>query len=587
MKTSYKTILIALAALSLAACRQPAADTPFALESDKLETGPEGGSYSLEVSSPGAWTASANVPWITVSPANGRGSAKCTIAVDTTLLYAASAPSREGVVRIQRSGESNENREITVVQSSYGYVLALSEPEVTIPEFAALDRRYFDVQVSSNVDFRVRISYEGEEDGWLSNDSYSVSLSRGARPRSSSVRFRWEVNPIPEGRNATIEFVPVDSEGNEIADNGSNFTRLDRLSLMQSPAEAVEANTRRGDSTALVAIARAMDVWASWDPSERMDLWSDVELWEDTGDPDLDGRVRYARFFLFNTDDGIPYQVQYLTAAEELVFYSNENAFLRRDIDLGSYITKLSQLKRLTIAAYGIDSLSDGFTNLSNLEYLNLSGNNFDGVPEILTPENFPRLHALSLTNNQRYMVYDISNVSVAEADFAQQYAGLYRENYREENQVGDAAKMDGMPLRLLRWSRLDTLELSLNYIQGELPSNQDLIDKGWSEFYTEQEIFAVDTLYSGLAGTPKVLPNAKRLAINLNRLSGELPAWVLYHPNLNLWDPFTLVFTQEGRDRDGTTAAFTNLPLNLDYYYALDGYRNKTTRPNNGNTEE
>ena len=46
------------------------------------------------------------------------------------------------------------------------------------------------------------------------------------------------------------------------------------------------------------------------------------------------------------------------------------------------------------------------------------------------------------------------------------------------------------------------------------------------------------------------------------------LPDWVLYHPALDWWDPFTLLFYQEGKDEQGNLAGFSNEPANMDYYY-------------------
>ena len=85
---------------------------------------------------------------------------------------------------------------------------------------------------------------------------------------------------------------------------------------------------------------------------------------------------------------------------------------------------------------------------------------------------------------------------------------------------------------------------------------------------YTQADINAADSLPQALVGIPKVLPNIKRFSINLNRLTGELPEWLLRHPALDWWDPFTLVFFQEGKDKEGKTAGFTNEPINLNDYY-------------------
>jgi hypothetical protein len=58
------------------------------------------------------------------------------------------------------------------------------------------------------------------------------------------------------------------------------------------------------------------------------------------------------------------------------------------------------------------------------------------------------------------------------------------------------------------------------------------------------------------------------------------LPEWILKHPNLDLWAPYSLVFQQEGKNREGANAGFDNEPTSLDAYYKL--YPNKKYNPNN-----
>ena len=103
---------------------------------------------------------------------------------------------------------------------------------------------------------------------------------------------------------------------------------------------------------------------------------------------------------------------------------------------------------------------------------------------------------------NTRRNIYDLSNTVETN------YGGLVDE--------------EGFPRRMIEWD-LDTLQLSVNYLQGPLPKMDD-----W-EKYTEQDIIDADTLPRALIGTPKVMPHTKRFAINLNRLTGELPDWLLY----------------------------------------------------------
>lgn len=101
-----------------------------------------------------------------------------------------------------------------------------------------------------------------------------------------------------------------------------------------------------------------------------------------------------------------------------------------------------------------------------------------------------------------------------------------------------------------------------MNYLQGHIPDMKDYTT------YTQEDINAADSLPQALVGIPKVLPNIKQFSINLNRLTGELPEWLLRHPALDWLDPYTLIFTQEGKDKDGKTAGFSNEPINLNDYY-------------------
>jgi hypothetical protein len=84
------------------------------------------------------------------------------------------------------------------------------------------------------------------------------------------------------------------------------------------------------------------------------------------------------------------------------------------------------------------------------------------------------------------------------------------------------------------------------------------------------------------LQNVPKVLPNTTFFAINFNRFTGRLPEWLLKHPKLDIWAPYSLVFSQEGKTRDGRNAGFSNEPTSLDEYYRL--YPNKKYNPSNTN---
>ena len=113
-------------------------------------------------------------------------------------------------------------------------------------------------------------------------------------------------------------------------------------------------------------------------------------------------------------------------------------------------------------------SLDKNFTALKNLEFLDLSSNNFQKIPDEINPTNFPKLRTLLMGANTRRNIYDLSNTVETN------YGGLVDE--------------EGFPRRMIEWD-LDTLQLSVNYLQGPLPKMDD-----W-EKYTEQDIIDADTL--------------------------------------------------------------------------------------------
>ena len=597
MKTYWKISAVAAALFSVFACA-PKEEVDFAIDTDKIEMPAEGGTFRLSISSPGSWVARSNDPWVTISPANGNGSGECQVIVDSALAMVSEAPTRQTTITIQKADW--ENRQITVEQKNFDYSISLDDTEIEIPDYIALSERYFDVKVSANVQFNVDLYSSDnqliDDDPWITaaEDNPELQLTKGARPRNVTLRFDWDINQEPNDKAAKLVFTPVGSDGAPITPLPAE-SRVDTLYITQTSAAAKPENARAADSTALLAISRALNTWSGgWDSSARMERWDNVRLWKegDEGCPEGGvGRVRYARFFLFNTDDGLPYQVGWLDAAEELIFYSNENAHIREDIEVGEDIMNLHQLKRLTISAYGIDENSfpenfyeyydekDGETKKTfpDLEYLNISGNNFTEVPEWLTPENFPSLRAIEMTTNQKLTAYDLDNLTVKDpVQFAEQYGGLFRENSDPDNISGS-----GFPAKFLTWEKLDTLLLTLNYLQGTIPTDEQIISymqshggvKYWSTSDTEiaDSISTVGTRFFTDNQVPKVLPNMMRLTVNLNRfhgtLSPETHKWLLYHPKLDWWDPYVMFYNQEGTDFDGNAAQFTGVPVSFEDY--------------------
>lgn len=536
----YRILYISIMAALAASCA-PEEEFVFGVETGfkdgPIPMGPAGGSQTIKVTAQGDWVVITEEPWITVSPANGRGTAECQISVDSTLLVT----ERTGAVRIQSLASTEDKQDFSIVQEGFEYQIVLDDTAVDVAEYADYDSRHFEVNVKSNVDFDVVLP-DGAEN-WLSYKKSNLVLDRGARPRGAVVRFDWKVNSRDVERIAEVKLQPKEDV---------SMGRHDALKVTQKAAQPIPVGTPAGDSLAILAVSRALNSFIEFDTAEKMEHWSNVKVWKDGPNK---GRVKYVQFFMFNTKEALPYEVQYLTAAEEIAFYSNANQFLK-SLDTGESITKLTQLKRLTIGAYGLTTLHPDFVNLKNLEYLDLSSNCFQKIPDILTEENFPNLHSLILNANQRNTVYDLSNDT--------------REN------IGGFIEEPEFPVDLLKWSKLDTLRLSVNYLQGNLPGLEDDPD---IPRWTAEEVHATDTLPDILIGLPKVLPNTTFFAINSNRLTGVLPDWLLYHPKLDMWTPYSLIFTQEGKTREGRNAGFLNEPTSLDYYY--EHYVNKKYNPN------
>ncbi len=538
----YNIYILVAAALIAIACESDKTGADLKSDRNIIEVGANGGIEKIKISSSDEWVASVGLqqegenagepnPWITVSPANGRGSVTCDFIIDSAL----TTKPRTAVVSILNVA-TNKTQRITVNQRGYDYSVEVDNPKVELKKFAEYGKRYFDVVVRSNFDFDVEIP-DGEQ-YWLSCESYKLDLNRGTRPREVKVRFNWKVNNRDKARLADIKFVPK---------NDIEVVHSDILSVQQEAAEPIEKDTRAGDSLSLLNIANAMQCWTIWDSSTSMDTWNGITLWEERmkGSEGKVGRVKSVEIFLCNTYEGLPYEIQNLTAAEEIYIFSNENSMLK-SINIGEYVCKLTNLKRLTVGAFGLTELHPDFVNLKNLEYLDLGSNNFQRVPEIITKGNFPNLRALVMNAQQRHAVSDLSNT------------------VHDMGQIGGLIDEEKFPEHLLTWG-LDTLVLSVNYLHGPLPTFEGRDDiPTWSE----EEVIAADTLPKELIGTPKIMPTTKTFRINGNRLSGEAPKWLLMHPALDWWVPFSLVFPQEGRYIDGVKAGFTNAPSSLVEYY-------------------
>ena len=555
----YNRILLVISAIVITVACVDEPKVEFGLDTADIQVGPEGGVKTFKVTSSERWVASTQQPWITISPANGRGTVECKVMIDSTLKC---NEVREGKVYI--NGETS-SQSFTVRQQGFKYQIVPSESEKNIADYAAFGSRSFEITVKANVDFKVKVPDNAAN--WLKPTKSALVLDRGSRPREVTVKFDWQVNSMPMERIAEVEFIPVEEV---------NVENNDGFKVVQKAALPIPVGTVEGDSLALLAVNRSLGVWTEYETSERIENWTGIEVWK-TKD-ERNGRVKSASFAAFTTKEGIPYEIQYLTAMEELFVFGNTNTFLIKDLDCGPYVCMLPQLRKLTIGAYGLSRLHEDFTNLKNLEYLSLESNNFQAIPKELNEENFPKLTALILNANIRYTVVDLSNDT--------------REN------IGGFVEEEGFPVRLLLWEKLDTLRLSANYLQGPLPTDDEMVELLSQKGRTPEDLYwrsgdknikdsiAVTNNFFEVNDIPKVMPEMDFMAINLNRLYGELPNWLLYHPKLDLWYPDLLIWSQEGRAKDGTMAAFTNAPTNMNYYYD-DLFVNKKYNPKNFTEEE
>ncbi|MBR5205590.1 MAG: hypothetical protein IKW52_00290 [Alistipes sp.] len=546
MKTFRLYILTLLGvALSVGACtNDPATLEGFEADTSTIEASAAGGEYNIAIRSAAEWTAVASSPWIMISPANGRGEVKCKVRIDSTLVN----DTRSSMIRFSSAGEIL--REVAVTQQGFAKHITPEEAEQHIAASASRDDRWFESEIETNIEFKVEAEYDGE-DRWLSVDNFELNLDRGARPRTTQLRVNWKINPEPRERVAHLHLVALNS--------GDELESPSIITIRQAAAPLIEDN-RTGDSLAILTIFERLECWSDngISTTEPMQNWSCVRLWE-AGDSSLPtaeavGRVRDLELSYFNTEEGIPQEIKYLKYLETLSLYGNVNTMLK-SIDMGEEVCTLDYLKSLRVAAFGLSSLPASFTLLGDtLEVLDLNSNNLSEVPEALTPENFPHLVSLNLASNRRTMVSNLSNISTMERS-----PGLHIDTRKTEDLK-----------RLLLWESLEELSLTYNYIEGPLPDfrvGEDGVRAYTAADFSERG----DTLQWAVESKlPRVLPNMKRLAINLNFMTGELPEWLLYHPRFLEWTPTTFIYVQQETcyDTEGNVPSFSNVPTSQEYYF-------------------
>lgn len=537
-----------------------AAISGFSLSTTEVAANAEGGKETVTVSSEGEWVAKSSEPWLSISPANGFGNTECVISIDEALKNEV----REAEIRFMPKGQTPQV--ITVTQLGYGKMIYVKETKVDLKASDLYNKRHFEAVITANVPFKIVYEWltekqpkadQPEEDNklkdwlWVEKKNEPVFNLESARPKTYKVRFEWKMNPEWIERQAKINFEPL-KEGLK-ADEEITITPI----LVTQAASPVITDDRAGDSLAIQTIHERLQSDIAFNFSENMMYWENVTLWKRTDkglpSPEAVGRVRSVNFGTVTTKESLPQEVKYLKYLETFQVYGNANTMLL-NIALENHICELKYLKNLQIGGYGLVSLPEDFKKLGQtLVSLDLSANNFTGVPAVLTKENFPALRKLMLNGNRRWTVNSLKDTQ-----------------YNKDTELGFHINMNEDPReidQLFLWDTLEELVLSYNYLEGSLPTYE-----GRTEIPVwEGNELPKDTLsFLKDKNIPKILPNAKRLTLNLNYFTGELPKWLLYHPHLLDWFPEVLIFNQQemGRDSKGAPVQFSNAPTNFEYYF-------------------
>ena len=631
------TLGIVLAAGLFTACSdKDDVDIPggLALDKEVIAVAPQGGTEQIAIAASQDWVANTSEPWLMLSPANGVGSVEGTIKVDSTL----SNKLRSTELCFQ--GANGQSRKLTITQFGYGKQIFLKDPVVEIENSGSYDKRAFESLISANVECKIgkiEYSFEGdltdaekvendsEREGWLLNSkdedklkgtNLGIVLDRKYRPRTVNFKFRWAMNVVPAVRVAKVHLVPVKAEDELVDADGKPIDDV-ILTVRQKAAPKIEDN-RAGDSLSVIMINQKLGSIATFDSSDNMRNWSGVTLWEATDDfvkthPEALGRVRSVKFSMFNLKSGetLPKEVGNLKFLESFSVAANENNQIR-EVNLGDEICSLKYLKNLTVQAYGLTQLPANFVNLGkSLESLNLVSNNFNklsDITNIVNEKNFPKLRNLILYAQRRTdVVINIASLGEMNASGVYVYNNYPIGLYGKVN-AGTADRQ--ALLKLLTWDKLNTLELSYCFLEGELPTDDEMTEAleaagkatrySKSDFSTNKKDYldklVGDTCKWLLSGwdnpvtckhkdgsvvsedvyplqVPRVLPNCRQLSLNLNFFTGKVPNWILFHPHLVEWNAPTMVFNQQpkGKNSDGAAVGFSNMTedsYSYDYYY-------------------
>lgn len=622
---------------------EPVGPGEIAVDKTEIAVGPEGGSELIEVTTPDSWVAQVAAPWVMVSPANGNGSMESKVNIDATLEY----QSRSTDLLYRTT--SGKSQTVTITQLGYGKQIYLKEDVVEVESAADYDKRLVDFTITANVECIIdKVEYEfetngvelteaemaeaeKEKTGWLmrrigkneikledlketvvtNQKDLGIVLDEGSRPRTVKLNCRWNMNIVPWVRVAKIYLAAKNPEDQLVNDKGENIDHV-ILTVKQKAAMKIEDN-RAGDSLAIVLINEKVRSMYPIETSENMRNWTGVTLWEETDDvpEEFVGRVRSVAFSMVNIADGdvLPREVRYLKYLESFSIASNDNSQIR-NVKMCDELCNLEYLKSLTVKAYGLQELPNNFKNLKNLEVLDLSFNCFtslDKLTQTINKTNFPKMRKLHLYGQRRNDV--ITDLEASSKDNYQYNGYPLGLHFKMHGSGPDDPKETNAFLQLLTWEELEALELSYCFMEGTLPTDEQmktaLSAANKPLHYTEADfsedkkdyltklvgdtcrwlLSDTEVTRKNADGTPiegatvkgkdvlRVLPRARAFSLNLNFFTGELPNWILFHPHFVEWRPTALIFNQQekGKNSDGEPVGFSNIDAdnyNFSYYY-------------------
>lgn len=622
---------------------EPVGPGEIAVDKTEIAVGPEGGSELIEVTTPDSWVAQVAAPWVMVSPANGNGSMESKVNIDATLEY----QSRSTDLLYRTT--SGKSQTVTITQLGYGKQIYLKEDVVEVESAADYDKRLVDFTITANVECIIdKVEYEfetngvelteaemaeaeKEKTGWLmrrigkneikledlketvvtNQKDLGIVLDEGSRPRTVKLNCRWNMNIVPWVRVAKIYLAAKNPEDQLVNDKGENIDHV-ILTVKQKAAMKIEDN-RAGDSLAIVLINEKVRSMYPIETSENMRNWTGVTLWEETDDvpEEFVGRVRSVAFSMVNIADGdvLPREVRYLKYLESFSIASNDNSQIR-NVKMCDELCNLEYLKSLTVKAYGLQELPNNFKNLKNLEVLDLSFNCFtslDKLTQTINKTNFPKMRKLHLYGQRRNDV--ITDLEASSKDNYQYNGYPLGLHFKMHGSGPDDPKETNAFLQLLTWEELEALELSYCFMEGTLPTDEQmktaLNAANKPLHYTEADfsedkkdyltklvgdtcrwlLSDTEVTRKNADGTPiegatvkgkdvlRVLPRARAFSLNLNFFTGELPNWILFHPHFVEWRPTALIFNQQekGKNSDGEPVGFSNIDAdnyNFSYYY-------------------